>query len=185
MEEYIKITYLNDFIFCPLSIYFHQLYGSQSEISYYNESQMNGKAAHVAIDEKRYSTHSNILQAIDIFSEEYKLCGKIDIFDMDKSLLTERKKKISTIYDGYIFQLYAQYFCLTEMGYMVKNLRFYSFDTNKVFPIPLPQDDFIMFEKFKHTIQSIREFNIEGFIQTNDQKCKYCIYNNFCDRTLV
>jgi CRISPR-associated exonuclease Cas4 len=57
MEAYLKITYLNDFIFCPLSIYFHELYGSLSERLYYDDAQLDGKAAHAAVDEGRYSTH--------------------------------------------------------------------------------------------------------------------------------
>lgn len=31
MEFYLKLSYLNDFGFCPLSIYYRQLYGSLSE----------------------------------------------------------------------------------------------------------------------------------------------------------
>ena len=99
MELYLKISYLNDFIFCPLSIYYHQLYGELSERMYYGSAQLDGKAAHSAIDEQRYSTHKNILQGMDIYSSEYNLCGKIDLFDTEKGLLTERKKHIETIYD--------------------------------------------------------------------------------------
>ena len=108
MELYLKISYLNDFIFCPFSIYYHQLYGELSERMYYGSAQLDGKAAHSAIDERRYSTHKNILQGMDIYSNEYNLCGKIDLFDAEKGLLTERKKHIETIYDGYVFQLYAE-----------------------------------------------------------------------------
>ena len=43
MELYLKITYLNDFIFCPLSIYYHQLYGDLAERLYYNDAQLDGK----------------------------------------------------------------------------------------------------------------------------------------------
>ena len=100
MELYLKITYLNDFVFCPLSIYYHQLYSDLAERLYYDDAQLNGKAAHSAIDEQRYSTHKNILQGIDVFSEEYKLCGKIDLFDTEKGLLTERKKHIETIFQA-------------------------------------------------------------------------------------
>lgn len=185
MESYLKISFLNDFIFCPLSIYYHQLYGDLSERLYYGESQLNGKAAHAAVDEKRYSTHKNILQSIDIYSDEYNLCGKIDTFDTEKGLLTERKKHIDVIYDGYVFQLYAQCLCLREMGYSVKNLRFYSSDDNKVYPIELPENNSVMFEKFKNTNQKMQEFDVESFVPTNAEKCQKCIYNNFCDRPLT
>lgn len=182
MELYLKISYLNDFIFCPLSIYYHQLYGKLSERLYYGDSQLNGKAVHEAVDNKHYSTHKNILQGIEIYSNEYNLCGKIDIFDTDTGLLTERKKKIETIYDGYVFQLYAQCLCLREMGYTVKKIRFYSSDDNKVYPVPLPEENPEMFTKFKNTLKEIRNFNVETFTPANPQKCENCIYNDFCDR---
>lgn len=185
MELYLKISYLNDFIFCPLSIYYHQLYGSLSERLYYGASQLDGKAVHEAIDEKRYSTHRKILQSIDVFSNEYKLCGKIDLFDTEKGLLTERKKHISTIYDGYVFQLYAQCICLREMGYEVKSLRFYSSDDNKVYPVPLPEDDVEMLERFKCTNREMQSFDMDGFVPQNEAKCQNCIYNDFCDRPLA
>ena len=185
MELYLKISYLNDFIFCPLSIYYHQLYGDLSERLYYGKSQLDGKAVHAAVDEKRYSTHKNILQGIDIFSTEYNLCGKIDIFDTEKELLTERKKHIETIYDGYIFQLYAQTFCLREMGYKVSKIRFYSSDDNKVYPIPLPEENPQMLEKFKATNDAMQKFSPEEFVPNNADKCRNCIYNDFCDRPLA
>ncbi len=185
MELYLKISYLNDFIFCPLSIYYHQLYGSLDERMYYGIAQLDGKAVHSAVDEKRYSTHKNILQGLDIYSDEYNLCGKIDIFDTDKGLLTERKKHIETIYDGYIFQLYAQCLCLREMGYTVNNIRFYSSDDNKVYPIKLPEDDEIMFEKFKATNNAMQTFSPADYEPKSPDKCRNCIYNDFCDRPLM
>lgn len=185
MELYLKISYLNDFIFCPLSIYYHQLYGELSESLYYGQAQLDGKAAHRAIDEQRYSTHKNILQGIDVFSDEYKLCGKIDIFDTEKGILTERKKRIKQIYDGYVFQLYAQCFCLREMGFSVKNIRLYSSDDNKVYPVPLPEDDAPMLEKFNTVNKAMQEMDVETFVPSNAEKCRRCIYNDFCDRPLA
>ncbi len=185
MELYLKISNLNDFIFCPLSIYYHQLYGELSERMYYGQAQLDGKAVHSAIDEQRYSTHKNILQSIDVYSDEYKLCGKIDIFDTEKGLLTERKKHIETIYDGYVFQLYAQCLCLREMGYEVKQLRFYSSDDNKVYPVKLPEENIEMFEKFKSTNQAMQSFNVSCYQPKAEDKCRNCIYNDFCDRPLV
>ena len=38
------------------------------------------------------------------------------------------------------YQLYAQYFCLREMGYEVEKLKLYSLDDNKVYEIPLPNE---------------------------------------------
>ena len=185
MELYLKISNLNDFIFCPLSIYYHQLYGELSERMYYGQAQLDGKAAHSAVDEKRYSTHKNILQSLDVYSDEYKLSGKIDIFDIEKGLLTERKKHIETIYDGYVFQLYAQCICLREMGYKVKQLRFYSSDDNKIYPVKLPEEDSEMFENFKATNEAMQTFAVSSYQPKSEDKCRNCIYNDFCDRPLA
>ncbi|GEM_PF-5445403 len=52
MEFYLKITHINDFLFCPISIYYHELYGNFSSELYHKEAQSAGKTAHEAIDEK-------------------------------------------------------------------------------------------------------------------------------------
>lgn len=161
------------------------MYGNLSERLYYNQSQLEGKAAHESIDNQRYSNHKNILQGIDVYSNEYKLCGKIDVFDTQKGLLTERKKHIQTVYDGYVFQLYAQCFCLREMGYTVNKIRFYSSDNNIVYNVPLPEKDESMTERFATTMHAMQTFDIDSFIPKNEQKCATCIYNDFCDRPLA
>ena len=42
MEDLILISNLNDFIFCPVSIYFHKLYGNQDNLTYFDNVQWNG-----------------------------------------------------------------------------------------------------------------------------------------------
>lgn len=185
MEETILISYLNDFIFCPVSIYFHKLYGNLDKNLYQSEYQINGTNAHKAIDNKTYSTRKNILQGIDIFSQEYGIEGKIDLFDINKSELVERKNKIVEIYDGYVFQLYAQYYGLTEMGYEVRKMSLYSMSDNKKYAVKLPTENLEMKAKFEKLISDIRKFNIENFKQVNKEKCKRCIYEPACDRSLI
>jgi len=184
MEDYIPISYLNDFVFCPRSIYFHQLHGRLSTRLYHDLPQIRGKAAHETIDRATYSSRKNILQGIDVYCQQYGICGKIDIFDVNTGLLTERKKHISNIYDGYIFQLYAQYFGLVEMGYKVNQLRFYSSDDNKVYPIELPQKNREMKTRFERTVEQIKNYNLNDHIQANPLKCKNCIYKPMCDQSL-
>lgn len=184
-DDCILISQLNDFIFCPASIYFHLLYGSRDNIIFQQAPQLNGTKAHEAIDKGSYSSKKSILQGISVYSEKYNLIGKIDIFDNSSHILTERKKKIKTIYDGYIFQIYAQYFALTEMGYSVKKLRLYSMDDNKTHDIPLPENDLIMLEKFENTVRQIKNFNLDTFRQNNIDKCRNCIYEPACDRSLL
>lgn len=179
-EEPISISNLNDFIFCPVSIYFHSLEDSTDKMTYQDSYQLNGTAAHKASDSGNYSDRPSVLQAISVYSSEYNLVGKIDVFDCNTGVLTERKKKIKTIYDGYVYQLYAQYFCLIEMGYCVSSLRLYSMDDNKSYNIPLPCDDEEMLEKFKKVIMSINDFDFFDFHQNNPSKCNRCIYEPLC-----
>gem|GEM_PF-2376169 len=40
MESYIKLSTLNDFIFCPKSIYYHTLYDSYEKKLYQDEAQI-------------------------------------------------------------------------------------------------------------------------------------------------
>ena len=121
------------------------------------------------------------VQGLEVFSEKYKIGGKIDIYDLRNSLLTERKKKIKVIYDGYVFQLYAQYFCLTEMGYNIEKIMLYSMDDNKSYPIEKPEDDGEMFEKFESLISEMTSFSLGDKFETNINKCRHCIYNTICD----
>lgn len=185
MEEIILISYLNDFIFCPISIYFHKLYGGLDKRLYQTTYQINGANAHKSIDTKKYSTKKNILQSINVYSEEFGIQGKIDTFDIDSGILTERKNKIMKIYDGYIFQVYAQYYALTEMGYEVKKIRFHSLSDNKNYSVPLPKDNPIFDTKFRILIKEMHEFNADKFMQTNTNKCMKCIYESTCDRSLL
>lgn len=185
MEEIILISYLNDFIFCPISIYFHKLYGDLDKRLYQTTYQINGTNAHKSIDTKKYSSKKNILQSINVYSEEFGIQGKIDTFDIDNGILTERKNKIVKIYDGYIFQVYAQYYALTEMGYNVKKIRFHSLSDNKNYPVPLPKDNPIFDLKFRKLIKEMHEFNADEFMQTNTNKCMKCIYEPSCDRSLL
>lgn len=185
MDDAILITELNDFIFCPASIYFHKLYGGMEKMTYQSTDQLNGTAAHVAVDEAKYTTKKNILMGTDVFCEKYNLIGKIDLYDEDHKILRERKKKIIQIYDGYVFQVYAQYFSLIEMGYKVDKIELYSMDDHKAYSINLPEEDIDMYQKFERTIEELRNFNMDLFKQTNELKCKRCIYEPACDRSLL
>lgn len=183
-ENSILISQLNDFTFCPVSIYFHALYGNLDKTLYQRAAQIDGTHAHQAIDRRRYSSRKNVLQGIDIYSGEFNIRGKIDVFDVDSGVLTERKNKIAKIYDGYIFQLYAQYYALTEMGYTVKKIRFHSMSDNKNYDIKLPSEDAEMDKRFRSVIKEMREFDMKSFQQTNVAKCRNCIYQPACDRSL-
>lgn len=179
-EQPIAISTLNDFIFCPVSIYFHSLEDEEENILNQDSFQLNGSAAHAKSDSAAYSSRKSMLQGVSVYCEKYNLCGKIDTFDVEKGILTERKKKIKTIYDGYIFQLYAQYFSLTEMGYDVKEIRLYSMDDNKVYKVNNPILDSEMLHKFETLIHEMNAFAFDRFKQDNIKKCVNCIYEPLC-----
>lgn len=179
-ENPVLITNLNDFIFCPVSIYFHNLDYDTDRMSYQSSDQLNGTAAHAKVDEGGYSTAASKLQGISVYSARWNLTGRIDLFDCKTGLLTERKKKIKTIYDGYVFQLYAQYYCLTEMGYAVKKLRLYSMDDNKAYPIVLPDEDTQMKESFFALLRRMQTFTLDDFEKGQAAKCSRCIYEPLC-----
>ena len=184
MEPYIPIAFLNDFIFCPRSIYFHQLYSRYNQQVYKQKVQLKGEAAHTTIDTKKYNTRKNILQGIEVFSEQYGLCGKIDIFDIETGKLTERKRAIKRIYDGYIYQVYAHCHALREMGYKVNSIVIHDMVHNKNYPVALPEDDEDMQNKFESLIVQINSFDLNSEFHANPEKCKNCIYSNLCDKAL-
>ncbi len=182
MEHYIPIAYLNDFIFCPRSIYYHQIYASFHQSNYHDKSQKQGLITHKAISDKTYSTAKHILQDLYVYSGYYGLCGKIDIYNSKTKTLIERKHQIKTIYDGQIFQLYGQYFALREMGYDVQNLNFYDASSNKTQIVKKPEEDRIMFKKFEETIDAIKNYRpSQDIYEPNIQKCLNCIYEKLCD----
>lgn len=181
MENYISISTLNDYIFCPYSIYLHNVYMDTDEGLYHAAPQTRGKISHEAIDTKRTNNRRSCLLSMPVYSRKYNLMGKIDIYRTDEKLLVERKYKLTKIFQGQIYQLWAQYFCLTEMGYSVERLAFYEISRNRTIPIPIPNRNEEL--QFAHFIEKFRNFNpSENFI-VNPNKCRHCIYCNICDKT--
>jgi CRISPR-associated protein Cas4 len=179
METPLKISNLNDFIFCPRSIYFHNLYLDMDEKVFSGFNQSAGKIVHKNIDKKKYSSKKDILQGIDVFSEELGVIGKIDLLDLTKGELIERKNKITKIYEGYLFQIWAQYFCLVEMGYKIGYLSFYSLKDNKKIRVKIPTEKDK--EKLCALINRINNFHLDNKFSQNIKKCKACPYNKLCD----
>lgn len=179
MEPYLIISNLNDFVFCPRSIYFHNLYGGYTSKNYHRTAQTKGKHAHQTIDQNKYSTQKKFIAGIEIYSQKYNLSGKIDVYDSQSKTLIERKRKITTIYDGYRYQLYAQYYCMTEMGYPVEHLFFHSLADNKRYSVAIPEDE--EKQEFENLINNMKNFQLCDSFQVNEKKCKQCIYVELCD----
>ena len=87
---------------------------------YQSSYQIDGTKAHESVDNSTYSTRNNIITSLEVYSDKYKLTGKIYIYDAYKKLL----------------------------------------------------------------VNEMRMFHLEEFHQTNALKCKKCIYEDACDRSL-
>ena len=183
MDDYLLITGLNDFIFCPYSIYLHNVYMEGDESLYQAIPQVRGKQAHDAIDAKKRGKRGELI-SLSVYSEEYLLMGKIDLYRVQEHLLIERKYRLNKkIYQGQIYQLWAQYLCLKEMGYDVESLAMYEISTNRMVEIPLPSMS--QLEEFKSFIHRVRTYNPSEKITVNSNKCTHCIYNSLCDQAEV
>ena len=112
-EDYISISTLNDFIFCPYSIYLHNVYMESDEGLYHATPQTQGRIAHETVDEKKGSTSKDVIFALPVYSEKYRLMGKIDVYKKEEKCLIERKYQLKQIYQGQIYQLWD---CWRRMG---------------------------------------------------------------------
>lgn len=149
---------------------------------YHGKAQTKGKMAHKTIDEKS-STSNNEMQSLPISSDELGVMGKIDIYKRNEKLLVERKYKIKQIYKGQLYQIWAQYFCMKEMGYEVENIAFYEISTNKMIPLDLPTD--AEKEELISFIEKFKSYDPNSSFQLNENKCRHCVYCNLCDKTSV
>ena len=148
---------------------------------YHATPQTRGRIAHETVDEKRTSNRADELQSLPIISHIYGLTGKIDIYRGREKKLIERKYQLKNIYQGQIYQLWAQYLCMVEMGYEVESLAFYEISTNKMSPVELPSEE--QLSHFRQFITSYRNFDPSDPIRTNRNKCSHCIYCSLCDKT--
>jgi CRISPR-associated exonuclease Cas4 len=139
MEGLIQISKLNDFLYSPKSLYFHTAFEDFEKQVYQEIYQTEGLHNHRTIDTDKYSSMKDVLQGITVYSEELGLIGKIDLFFTKTYTLIERKTQIKEIFPGYKMQIFAQYFCLLEMGYQVDKLELQSLKDNKKYKLDLPK----------------------------------------------
>lgn len=182
MTEYIPLSMLNDFVFCPYSIYLHNVYMEADEDLFKAPPQTKGTIAHQGIDKKTGSTRKTDLMSLPVYCDELGISGKIDVYKQAQRLLIERKNCLKNIFRGQVYQLWGQYFCLKEMGFEVDRLAFYEISTNKMIDVEIPGSrgkqelaDFI--ERFKKYDPASTTFKV------NPNKCAHCIYCNLCDKT--
>ncbi len=184
METYLPITYLNDFIFCPYSLYLHQVFDQNSEDAYSALPQQRGKAFHAHIDsfeEARASEKEKVLKGIYVISRSLGVYGKIDTLHLEEKKLVESKYFISRLYQGYYYQIWSQYFALCEMGFEVSSIEFFSIKDSITIPLPIPKES--QREELKAHIRKVARFDFETEIKVNPSKCRNCIYAALCDKT--
>ncbi len=182
METYMPISFLNDFIFCPYSLYLHQVFDNNVEELYSAAPQQVGKRYHAAIDNAPpKGRKSKLLKGIYVISHRLGIYGKIDTLHVAEQRLVESKYTITALYKGYYYQLWAQYFALQEMGYTVTQLQFFSIKDRKVYPVSLPGE--AAFAELQQHIRSIARYYFEQDFTPNPAKCLHCIYAALCDKT--
>lgn len=175
MESYIQISKINDFLYCPLSLYLHTTYESFDQRGYHEVAQTAGKIVHENIENQTYSSAKRYLQGIDVYCDQYNIAGKIDIYDKKERALIERKNKVKFVYTGYKYQLYAQMFCLQEMGYEVEKLFLHSLSDNKRYEVALPDAEEI--KNFESTLEKMNNFGPEDIIAHKCENCQNNIYS--------
>jgi CRISPR-associated protein Cas4 len=151
------------------------------EDNYHATPQTRGKVAHQSIDNKVAGTKRTDIVSISVCSTQLNIVGKIDLYHQDTQQLIERKYELKQIYQGQIYQLWAQYFCMIEMGYPVKSIAFYEISRNRMIPIDLPDEK--GYNVLMDFINLYRDFNPSMPIHINQNKCVHCVYCNLCDKT--
>jgi CRISPR-associated protein Cas4 len=175
MDAHIPISTINDFLYCPKSLYLHSVYSSFETNVYHDTPQIVGSITHENIEKGTYTTAKHILQGLSVVSNRLGIKGKIDLYDSRKQWLIERKYRVKQIYLGFKYQLYAQMYCLEEAMYPVKNLFIQSLSDNKKYEIALPTDE----EKqaFEAVIDRMKSFTPEDLQKHNCSHCQNHIYD--------
>lgn len=176
MEQYIQISKINDFLYSPASVYLHSIYEDFNGNVYKTEKQIVGLLNHQNIDQGKYSTRKDILSGLAVYSDKYKIMGKIDIYDRRNGFLIERKTRIKKIHQGYKYQLYGQYLCLKEMGENPKKLFLQSLEDNKRYITDIPNRKQI--KEFESLIKKMTNFKAEDLLkERSDYLSRISIYS--------
>lgn len=178
MDGYVAFSQLNDFLFCPHSLYIHECYRPYSTALYHDQPQVAGKLTHETIDQNNYNKRDWIT-GMWLCSPLLRICGRADLFNPKTGELVERKRLIRRIYLGQLMQIWAQWYCLEEMCYPVRCLAIHSLADNTRYPLDPPTP-----------IQKESLCNLVGHIfaydphhsppAANPAKCAFCIYAHLC-----
>jgi CRISPR-associated protein Cas4 len=70
---------------------------------YHATPQTQGRIAHETVDEKKGSTSKDVIFALPVYSEKYRLMEKVDVYKTKEKCLIERKYQLKQIYQGQMF----------------------------------------------------------------------------------
>lgn len=172
MDSAIAISAINDFTYCPKSLYLHSVYSSFDTSIYHDTPQTIGSITHENIENQRYTTAKHILQGLSVYSNRLGIKGKIDVYDSKNEYLIERKYRVKQVYTGFKYQLYAQMYCLEEAGFKVKKLFLHSLSDNKRYEIPRPSR--VERKEFEKIISKMKDFNAQSI---ENHSCSHCAGN--------
>jgi len=175
MDSYISISTINDFLYCPRSLYLHSIYSSFEANTYHDTPQTIGTIAHENIEKGTYTTTRHIFLGLSVTSNRLGIKGRIDLYDSQKHLLIERKYRVKQVYLGFIYQLYGQMYCLLEAEYPVEELLIQSLSDNKRYKIPLPITE--EKEAFESVIEQMRSFTWDNLKTHSCSHCQNHIYD--------
>lgn len=177
MDSAIPISAINDFLFCPKSLYLHTVYSSFEKNTYHDVPQVLGTIAHENIEKGEYTTSKYILQGLSVYSSRLGVKGKIDVYDAKNRFLIERKYRVKHIYTGFKYQLYAQMYCLEEADMPVEHLFIQSLSDNKRYEITMPTPE--EKKEFEATIKKMQSYTQIDLRNHTCQHCQNNIYSLF------
>lgn len=172
MDSAITISAMNDFLYCPKSLYLHGVYSSFDTSIYHDTPQIVGSITHENIEDQTYTTSKHILQGLSVYSAQLGIKGKIDVYDAKNKYLIERKYRVKQVYTGFKYQLYAQMYCLLEAGFEVKRLFIQSLSDNKRYEISLPTPE--EKKEFEEVISKMKTFDE---VSIRNHTCSHCANN--------
>lgn len=174
MDGYISFSQLNDFLFSPFSLYLHECFNFYNKSLYQDVPQVAGTNAHETIDNHKYNK-KGWLSNIWLASFTLPIYGKADLYNLETGELVERKRLIKKIYEGQLMQIWAQFYCLREMGYKVKKISIYSLSDNKRYNLDIPKYKDI--KKLKNLIKRINNYEPKlKELKINKDKSAISIY---------
>ncbi len=150
---------------------------------YHATPQTKGVVAHEQLDDRIEQELPDDLYGLAVYSDRLGVMGKIDHYNVSAKRLIEYKNNLKQIFRGQLYQLWAQYFCMIEMGFEINAIGFYELSSGRFIPVDLP--DSVEWNELNQFIARFKNYNPEDSLKVNVNKCIHCIYCNLCDKSEV